>query len=142
PLAERRAAALGLDSTLLGELLGRVELRELLDPEVVTETERRLQWLDGSRAPRDAEDVVELLRVLGDLSTEECVVRGAHAEWLDELERARRVVSVRIAGEARWIVVEDAARVRDGLGVALPVGIAVAHLEPVADPIGDLVARY
>src|SRR5262249_42437561 len=56
PLAERRAAALALDSTLLGELLGRVELRELLDPAVVAETERRLQWLDGSRTLRDAED--------------------------------------------------------------------------------------
>ena len=32
PLAERRAAALSLDSMLLAELLGRVELRELLDP--------------------------------------------------------------------------------------------------------------
>src|ERR687893_2139815 len=31
---------------------------------------------------------------------------------------------------------------RDALGVALPVGIAQAHLEPVADPLGDLVARY
>jgi ATP-dependent Lhr-like helicase len=58
PLAERRAAALALDSRLLGELLGRVELRELLDPEVVAETERRLQWLDGTRTLRDAEDVV------------------------------------------------------------------------------------
>ena len=71
PLAERRAAALSLDATLLGELLGRVELRELLDPSVVVETERRLQWLDGSRTVRDAEDSVELLRVLGDLSTVE-----------------------------------------------------------------------
>ena len=33
PLAERRAAALSLDSTLLAELLGRAELRELLDPD-------------------------------------------------------------------------------------------------------------
>jgi ATP-dependent Lhr-like helicase len=142
PLAERRAAALALDSTLLGELLGRVELRELLDPDVVTETERRLQWLDGSRTLRDAEDMVELLRVLGDLSTEEAAARGARVEWLADLERARRVVGVRIAGQARWIVIEDAARVRDGLGVALPVGIAEAYLEPVADPIGDLIARY
>jgi ATP-dependent Lhr-like helicase len=142
PLAERRAAALALDSTLLGELLGRVELRELLDADVVVETERRLQWLDGSRALRDAEDVVEALRVLGDLSTEEGVARGVRPEWFDELERARRIVSVRIAGAARWIVAEDAARVRDGLGVALPVGLAEAYLQPVADPIGDLVARY
>jgi ATP-dependent Lhr-like helicase len=142
PLAERRAAALALDSTLLGELLGRVELRELLDPEVVRETERRLRWLDGSRVPRDGEDVVEMLRVLGDLSTPECVARGVAPEWLDALDHARRVVGVRIAGVHRWIVAEDAARVRDALGVALPVGLPEAYLRPVADPLGDLVARY
>ena len=83
PLAERRAAALALDSTLLGELLGRVELRELLDPDVIVETERKLQWLDGSRTLRDAEDLVELLRLLGDLSTVECIERGARSVWLD-----------------------------------------------------------
>jgi ATP-dependent Lhr-like helicase len=142
PLAERRAAALALDSTLLGELLGRVELRELLDPAVVRETELRLQWLDGSRTLRDGEDLVELLRVLGDLSTVDIVARGGQPEWLTELTRSRRVVEVRIAGEPRWILVEDAGRVRDALGVALPVGLAGAYLEPVADPIGDLVARY
>ncbi len=142
PLAERRAAALALDSTLLGELLGRVELRELLDPEVVVETERRLQWLDGSKTLRDAEDAVEMLRVLGDLSTAELEVRGGREEWLAEMERAKRIVPVRIAGEARWIVAEDAGRVRDALGVALPVGLPQAFLEPVADPIGDLVARF
>jgi ATP-dependent helicase Lhr and Lhr-like helicase len=142
PLAERRAAALSLDATLLGELLGRVELRELLDPTVVVETERRLQWLDGSRTLRDAEDAVELFRVVGDLSTVEAAARGVPQEWLAELVAARRVVAVRIASEERFIVVEDAGRVRDGLGVALPVGVAHAYLEPVPDPIFDLVARY
>jgi ATP-dependent helicase Lhr and Lhr-like helicase len=142
PLAERRAAALALDSTLLGELLGRVELRDLLDPAVVVETERRLQWLDGSKTLRDPEDAVELVRVLGDLSTVEAMARGAQAAWLTELTRARRLVPVRIAGEERLIVIEDAGRVRDGLGVALPVGLAHAFLEPVPDPISDLVARY
>ena len=38
PLAERRAAALALDTTLLAELLGRVELRELLDADVIAAT--------------------------------------------------------------------------------------------------------
>ena len=46
PLAERRAAALSLDSTLLAELLGRVELRELLDPAVIEAVEQRLRWAD------------------------------------------------------------------------------------------------
>ena len=49
---------------------------------------------------------------------------------------------MRIAGEERWIAVEDAARMRDALGVALPVGLPLAYLEPVADPLGDLIARY
>ncbi|MEV4655664.1 ATP-dependent helicase [Micromonospora sp. NPDC049301] len=142
PLAERRAAALALDSTLLGELLGRVDLRELLDPTVLAETERQLRWLTEQRRPRDAEDVVELLRVLGDLSDAELTERGVPESWLTELEATRRVLRVRIAGEQRWVGVEDAARLRDALGVALPVGVAEAYLAPVADPLGDLVARY
>ncbi len=142
PLAERRAAALALDTTLLGELLGRVELRDLLDPTVVVETAHRLQWLAAERVLRDAEDAAEMLRIIGDLSTMEAVERGAQAEWLTELEAARRAIQVRIAGQERWLAVEDAGRVRDALGVALPVGLPVAYLEPVADPLGDLVARY
>ncbi|MEU8086391.1 DEAD/DEAH box helicase [Micromonospora sp. NPDC049101] len=142
PLAERRAAALALDSTLLGELLGRVDLRELLDPAVLAETDRQLRWLTEQRRPRDAEDVVELLRVLGDLSDAELTERGVPETWLTELEATRRVLRVRIAGEQRWVGVEDAARLRDALGVALPVGVAEAYLAPVADPLGDLVARY
>ncbi|RZU74085.1 Lhr family ATP dependent helicase [Micromonospora kangleipakensis] len=142
PLAERRAAALALDSGLLGELLGRVDLRELLDPTVLAETERQLRWLTEQRRPRDAEDVVELLRVVGDLSEAELAERGAPVAWLTELEAARRVLRVRVAGEERWVGVEDAARLRDALGVALPVGVAEAYLAPVADPLGDLVARY
>ncbi|SCL21810.1 ATP dependent helicase, Lhr family [Micromonospora rhizosphaerae] len=142
PLAERRAAALALDSGLLGELLGRVDLRELLDPAVLAETERQLRWLTEQRRPRDAEDVVELLRVVGDLSEAELAERGAPIEWLAELAATRRVLRVRIAGEERWVGVEDAARLRDALGVALPVGVPEAYLAPVADPLGDLVARY
>ncbi|WP_234361906.1 DEAD/DEAH box helicase [Plantactinospora sp. BB1] len=142
PLAERRAAALALDSALLGELLGRVDLRELLDPTVVAETERQLRWLTEQRRPRDAEDAVELLRLLGDLSDAELAERGVAPEWLTGLAQARRILQVRVAGQERWIGVEDAGRYRDALGVALPVGVAQAYLEPVADPLGDLVARY
>ncbi|MBY8871087.1 ATP-dependent helicase [Micromonospora sp. PLK6-60] len=142
PLAERRAAALALDSALLGELLGRVDLRELLDPAVLAETERQLRWRTEQRRPRDAEDVVELLRVVGDLSEAELAERGVPVGWLTELAAARRVLPVRIAGEERWVGVEDAGRLRDALGAALPVGVAEAYLTPVADPLGDLVARY
>lgn len=147
PLAERRAAALALDSTLLGELLGRVDLRELLDQAVVAETERQLQWLEpagpaGAARVRDAEDTMEMLRVVGDLSAAECAARGAAPGWLEELAAARQAIQVRVAGESRWIVTEDAGRYAQALGVALPVGVAEAHLAPLEDPLGDLVARF
>jgi ATP-dependent Lhr-like helicase len=142
PLAERRAAALALDSTLLGELLGRVDLRELLDPAVVSESEGQLQWLTTQRRPRDAEDAAELLRLLGDLSPADLVARGVDLAWMATLSSSRRAIQIRVAGEERWIGVEDAGRYRDALGAALPVGVPEAYLEPLSDPLGDLVARY
>ncbi|HKN54201.1 MAG TPA: DEAD/DEAH box helicase, partial [Amycolatopsis sp.] len=68
--------------------------------------------------------------------------RGIRPEWLTELEAARRVIRVRIGGEERYLAIEDAGRVRDALGAALPVGVPEAFTEPVEDPLGDLLARY
>jgi len=142
PLAERRAQALSLDATLLAELLGRAELRELLDPGALAELERQLQRLTEDRRARDVDSTADLLRLLGGLSTAEAIERGAEPVWLAELEAGRRALRVRIAGEERWIAVEDAGRVRDALGTALPVGVPEAFTEPVRDPLGDLVSRY
>ena len=142
PLAERRAAALSLDSRLLAELLGRAELRELLDPEVLAELERELGWLTEERRISGVEGVADLLRVLGPLTDAELTVRGARPEWAAELAAARRALRVRIAGEEHWCAIEDAGRLRDALGAALPVGVPEAFTEPVADPLGDLLSRY
>ena len=142
PLAERRAAALSLDSTLLAELLGSEAIRELLDPEVVTEVEQSLQRLAADRHARDSEGAADLLHFLGPLSTAEAAARGVAEEWLIELEAARRLIRVRVAGEERWIAIEDAGRVRDALGAPLPVGVPEAFTEPVPDPLGDLLLRH
>jgi ATP-dependent helicase Lhr and Lhr-like helicase len=142
PLAERRAAALALDSTLLAELLGTVELRELLDSDAVDEVEAELGWLTPQRRLRGGEDVADALRVLGDLSTAELVQRGADAAMIAKLESERRAIAVRIAGEPRWLAIEDASRVRDALGTPLPVGVPATFLEPVADPLTDLLSRF
>ncbi|HWH98510.1 MAG TPA: ATP-dependent helicase, partial [Pseudolysinimonas sp.] len=167
PLAERRAAALSLDPTLLAELLGRAELRELLDPKVIADTELELQRLAPDRHAKDAEGLVDLLRILGPLSTEELVLRSSAIEpsmtpgnparegpevhrglydqvegMLDGLARSNRVIRATIAGEQRWAVVEDASRLRDALGVPLPIGVPTAFLDPVDDPVGDLVSRF
>ncbi|MEV4737736.1 MULTISPECIES: ATP-dependent helicase [unclassified Microbacterium] len=167
PLAERRAAALSVDPALLGELLGTVELRELLDPAVIAQFEREVQRLDPERRARGLEGVADLLRVLGPLDAAEVALRleratetttdtaldtatdadtGAMIEaataHLDALVAARRAIPVTIAGTTRIAAIEDAGRLRDALGAALPTGIPVAFLEPMADPLGDLVARY
>ncbi|MFJ6550509.1 ATP-dependent helicase [Microbacterium sp. NPDC091676] len=150
PLAERRAAALSVDPALLGELLGTVELRELLDPDVIAQFEREAQRLDPERRARGLEGVADLLRLLGPLDADEVAARldpestggATAATLLDDLVTARRAIPVTIAGVARVAAIEDAGRLRDALGAALPTGIPVAFLEPLADPLGDLVARH
>ena len=142
PLAERRAQALSLDAGLLAELLGSTELRELLDAGAIATVAAELQRLPEERHARGKDSVHDLLRGLGDLTTAEAVARGATAHDLADLEAERRAIRVRIAGEERWLAIEDAGRVRDALGAALPVGVPEAFTEPVRDPLGDLVARY
>ncbi|MGB0962938.1 MAG: ATP-dependent helicase, partial [Mycobacterium sp.] len=145
PLAERRAAALSLDPKLLAELLGRVELRELLDAAVVANTERQLQHLTPDRLARDAEGVADLLRLLGPLTADEVAQRCTRADvggWLEGLLTTKRAVTVAFAGQTWWVAVEDIGRLRDGVGVAVPVGVPMAFLEQLVDPLGELLSRY
>ena len=147
PLAERRAAALSLDPGLLAELLGRAELRELLDPAVIEQTEAELQRRSPERRAKDVEGLVDLLRLLGPLSTDELAARYAGdgmevSAAMERLARENRVIAATIAGAPRWAGVEDAARLRDAIGVPIPHGVPSVFLEPVADPVGDLVSRY
>ncbi|BBX35366.1 DEAD/DEAH box helicase [Mycolicibacterium mageritense DSM 44476 = CIP 104973] len=145
PLAERRAAALALDTVLLAELLGRIELRELLEPAVVASTAAQLQHLTAERAARDAEAVADLLRLLGPLTEAEIAERSTTDNvggWLDGLQAAKRALPVTFAGQSWWVAVEDIGLLRDGLGVPVPVGVPAAFTESVTDPLSDLIGRY
>jgi ATP-dependent Lhr-like helicase len=145
PLAERRAQALSVDQAQLRELLGDAELRELLDPEALDLVERQLQHLDPSYRIRSADGLHDLLIQIGDLTTEEIAARSAMTDTpleIERLERSRRIVALPIAGERRYVAVEDVARYRDALGAPLPLGLPEALLEPVRDPTGDLVLRF
>src|SRR5450759_2663719 len=75
PLAERLRAALALDRDLLRELLGQEELRELLDPAALDETELGLQALRDDRKAGSVDQVADLLRRLGDLAEQEVAAR-------------------------------------------------------------------
>jgi len=147
PLAERRAGALTLDRDLLRELLGQEELRELLDPEALADLELNLQALTEDRQASTLDGVHDLLRRLGDLDETEVAARteggaAVAGPWLAELAAARRAVPVRIAGDERWIAVEDVARYRDAVGVSVPVGIPAAFLEPALGASDSLLARW
>ena len=149
PLAERRAQALALDHAQLRELLGGAELRELLDGGVIDTLGLELQRLAEPIA-RHPDDIHAMLLSLGDLTDEEVwsrcdrekAERRDLARWLVDLVESRRVTEIRVAGETRYAAAEDAARLRDALGVNPPPGLPGAFLEPVADPLGDLVSRY
>ena len=147
PLAERRAGALTLDRDLLRELLGQEELRELLDPEALADLELSLQALTDDRRATTADQLHDLLRRLGDLSADEIAARtegGAVASdaWLTELVASRRAVPARVAGDDRWIAIEDVARYRDGVGVSPPTGVPDAFLAPATAALDGLLARY
>jgi ATP-dependent Lhr-like helicase len=148
PLAERRAAALSLDHAQLRELLGAADYRALLDADAIDALVLELQRLDKRYA--DGPDAVhDLLLHLGDLNDDELAQRvhpeatpAEIASWIEQLLATRRIVRVRIAGERRFVAAEDAARLRDGFGVALPPGLPEAFLEAGDDPLGDLVSRF
>ena len=142
PLAERRAHALSIDHAQLRELLGESELRQLFDADLLAAHERQLQRLESKVTSADA--LSDMLRAIGDLSSSEIAERaeGNSRIWIDELERDRRIVRVKVAGQTRFVAVEDAARYRDALGCALPLGLPEALLAPEADALTSLVARW
>jgi ATP-dependent Lhr-like helicase len=146
PNAERRAAALALDRDLLRELLGQEELRELIDPEALEEVEAQLQHRTEAGKAGDRDALQQLLRNIGDLTTEEAAERvsaGYSAEsMLEKLAGERRIAKVRIAGEERWIASEDAGLYRDSLGVPPPPGLPETFLEEHPDAMRALVRRY
>lgn len=40
------------------------------------------------------------------------------------------------------MAIEDIGRLRDGVGVAVPVGVPTGFTDPVTDPLGELLGRY
>jgi ATP-dependent Lhr-like helicase len=144
PLAERRAQALTVDPEQLRELLGEAELRELIDPAVLAELEAQLQALDPTRHARGADGLHDLLLRLGPLTAAEIAARcsGDAEPWLAALLAERRGFVARLAGEERVAAVEDAGRLRDGLGVALPQGLPRAFLGRVPDALDELLLRH
>ena len=132
PAAERRAQALSLDRELLRELLGQEELRELIDPGALAEVEESLM-----RQPRNADELHDLLRRVGDLRAGEL-----DAGFAETLVRERRAFRARIGDADAVIAAEDAGLYRDAFGVMPPGGLPESFLVPVDDPLERILLRY
>ncbi|MCW4465823.1 ATP-dependent helicase [Glutamicibacter sp. MNS18] len=155
PLAERRAAALSLDPVLLGELLGRNDVREILDARVIEAFTGQLQHLAADRRLAGLEGAADLLRLLGPLTVaqlaarlrsplvpETCLDEATARSHAESLVAARRAFPLRRDGNTVYAAVEDAGKLRDALGTPLPPGIAQAFLEPSGTPVEDLLSRF
>ena len=86
--------------------MGADELRELIDPGVLADLELDLQRLSPNRLARDADEVHDLLRLLGDLTFDELDARARVPELdvraaIDSLLETRRAIAVRIGGSDR-----------------------------------------
>jgi ATP-dependent Lhr-like helicase len=146
PNAERRAAALSLDRDLLRELLGQEELRELLDPDALQRVEDDLQHRSQITRATGRDGLHDVLRHVGDLNAEEIATRVFEgvdpAPLLDELQRERRAIRLRVGGEQRYAAADEASLYRDALSAAPPGGLPEAFLADVPDALRVLVARY
>jgi ATP-dependent Lhr-like helicase len=146
PIAERRAQALTIDPVQLKQLMGDAALRELISPEALHALEEGLQRLAPGYGARHIDGLHDLLLRLGDLTDAEAAVRCDPPEaapgWLAKLRAEQRVLQLQVAGEPRWVAVEDASRYRDALGVELPADLHEAFALPVPDPLDDLLSRY
>ncbi len=141
PLAEKRAAALALDPKLLAKLLGSVELRDLLDPDIIADIDARLRRIAPDRRARTAEELIDALRILGPIPLADLPQHTlVDAFSIDELDR-QRVMRVRIAGVEHLAQVSDAPLLRDGLGIPVPPGVA-APTDLVPDALEQLVSRW
>ncbi|EFZ0110656.1 ATP-dependent helicase [Shigella dysenteriae] len=147
PLAERRASVLSLDSELLRNLLGQVDPGELLDPQVIRQVEEELQRLAPGRRAKGEEGLFDLLRELGPMTVEDLAQQHTGsseevASYLENLLAVKRIFPAMISGQERLACMDDAARLRDALGVRLPESLPEIYLHRVSYPLRDLFLRY
>lgn len=146
-----RAAALAVDPALLAKVLGTREEGMALDPAAVRRVVEAAQWKSEGRQAGSVEQAVDMLRALGPLSLDG--VRERIEPWAgtveDSLAELRalipaRLMEVNFGGQLKLAAVEDMALLRDGLGVPVPPGVAIAaeQVDQVDNAIDQLLLRW
>ncbi|HQD21918.1 MAG TPA: DEAD/DEAH box helicase, partial [Arachnia sp.] len=143
PLAERRAALLSLDPELLAAALGTLDLRELLDPEVVEEVAAELQHTAPSRRATTVDALSDLPRILGPIPLSGLSERVDGLDLDDAIPAlGARAAVVQLAGEPHLVAAADLSLLRDALGIPVPPGHSGALPAEGRDPLTQLVARF
>ena len=142
PLAERRAALLAMDPDLLAAALGTLDLREVLDADVVEAVVAELRHLTEERRARTPEQVADLLRMLGPIPF---AALPSHLDGVSVEEAVEalgsRVAEVRLAGVDHLVAATDLGLLRDALGIPVPAGHSAPPTEG-RDPLTQLLARF
>ncbi|MGV0345545.1 ATP-dependent helicase [Corynebacterium coyleae] len=138
PLAEKRAAALSLDPSLLAKLLGTVELRELLDADIIAEVDASLRRVGRAET---SEQFADTLRIVGPVPIDDLPTYTSVPLASLEQSLGARMMRVRIGGREHVAQVLDAPLLRDGLGVPVPPGVA-AQVQTIPDALAQLVGRW
>ncbi|MBA4504893.1 Lhr family ATP-dependent helicase, partial [Corynebacterium sanguinis] len=118
--------------------LGTVELRELLDADIIAEVDASLRRVGKAQT---SEQFADTLRIVGPVPLDE--LDSYTSVPLVSLEEAlgARVMRVRIGGRSHIAQALDAPLLRDGLGVPVPPGVA-AQVATINDALAQLVSRW
>jgi len=109
----QHAQALEINRELLHEVLNRGPVPAIISPDVVQNAEKYWQYRDPQRRARNAEDLLEIINVLGDATTEELRERCDEKleEYLNQLQQQGRIMlyNFQHGGETqtRWVSVEQ-----------------------------------
>ncbi len=109
PAAERAAQLLAVNREVLAGVLSPAEAARIIRPEAVESTEAELQFRTPVRRARSAEDLLEILVRVGDLSPGELSGVCASPGLVQFLAADGRALAVELAGEKRWIAAEEKA---------------------------------
>jgi ATP-dependent Lhr-like helicase len=152
PNAERKLQTLAVRREMLQDLLGEVDLSELLRPDAIAEVVGRLRHTAEGYRPRTVEELAVYLAELGDVDEDQwAAMAGDNAvAWRDALAAASRLVQISVptfgGPAARWILAELAPEYTpvDEAGLfAAPARILRRYLRS-AGPVtrAQILARY
>ncbi len=105
----RRSRTVSMNRGMAEDVFRSEDLSEMLAAEAVASVTAEVTGLDPARRPRDADELLELIKSHGALTADEIVLRAGEraAAMLDRLREDGRIVSIVRAELPAWIVAAE-----------------------------------